>query len=242
MAEFGWRAHLNGYRVVTTPAAQLTHRQVGRAGLRPRGLTGRRPGKIDRLLGMLVVAGHAQRRMLPLVWLRLVWSCLVRAVGYLIGKVPGRALDEMLALGSFVAQPGRLRELRRRTAAIDPTPGTSEVVTSLRPPWWSGLRVGLDTLTGNTSERYRLVAGDSDVATIDELTGDDFSSATDSRPKATCSAWQRSPWPWQLSQVSSPLEASSAAAPSSLRRCYPCTTASLTCGVRSSAPSGAPHR
>ena len=38
--EFGWRAHLNGYRVVTTPAAQLTHRQVGRAGLRPRGLRG----------------------------------------------------------------------------------------------------------------------------------------------------------------------------------------------------------
>ena len=181
--EFGWRAHLNGYRVVTTPSAQLTHRQVGRAGLRPRGLTGRRPGKVDRLLGMLVVAGHAPRKMLPLVWLRLVWSCLVRAVGYLIGKVPGRALDEMRALGSFVAHPGRLRELRRRTAAIDPAPGTNEVVDSLRPPWWSGLRVGVDALTGAASERYRLVAGDSDVASIDELTGDDFSSATDDRPK-----------------------------------------------------------
>jgi len=181
--EFGWRAHLNGYRVVTTPAAQLTHRQVGRAGLRPRGITGRRPGKIDRLLGMLVVAGHARKKMLPLVWLRLVWSCLVRAVGYLIGKVPGRALDEMLALGSFVAHPGRLRDIRTRTAAIDPVPGTDEVVDSLRPPWWSGLQAGLDALTGTASERYRLVAGDSDVATIDELTGDDFSSATDARPK-----------------------------------------------------------
>jgi GT2 family glycosyltransferase len=181
--EFGWRAHLNGYRVVTTPRAQLTHRQVGRAGLRPRGLTGRRPGKVDRLLGMLVVAGHAPRKRLPLVWLRLVWSCLLRAVGYLIGKVPGRALDEMQALGSFVAHPGRLRELRKRTAAIDPAPGTGEFVESLRPPWWSGLRVGLDTLTGAASERYRLVAGDSDVATIDELTGDDFSSAIDDRPR-----------------------------------------------------------
>ena len=121
--------------------------------------------------------------MLPLVWLRLVWSCLVRAVGYLVGKVPGRALDEMLALGSFVAHPGRLRELRRRTAAIDPAPGPSEVVESLRRPWWSGLRVGVDALTGAASERYRSVAGDSDVATLDELTGDDFSSATDERPK-----------------------------------------------------------
>ena len=181
--EFGWRAHLNGYSVVTTPSAQITHRQVGRAGLRPRGLTGHRPGKLDRLLGMLVVAGHAPSKRLPLVWLRLVWSCLVRAVGYLVGKVPGRALDELLAVGSFVAHPGRLRELRRRTAAIEPTPGTRDVVESLRPPWWSGLRVGLDALTGAASERYRSVAGDSDVASIDELTGDDFSSATDDRPK-----------------------------------------------------------
>ena len=181
--EFGWRAHLNGYSVVTTPSAQLTHRQVGRAGLRPHGLTGRRPGKVDRLLGMLVVAGHAPRKTLPLVWLRLVWSCLVRAVGYLVGKVPGRALDEMLALGAFVAHPRRLAELRKRTAAIEPVPGTSEVVESLRPRWWSGLQVGVDALTGAASERYRSLAGDTDVATLDELTGDDFSSATDERPK-----------------------------------------------------------
>ena len=181
--EFGWRAHLNGYRVVTTPSAQFTHRQVGRAGLRPRGLTGRRPGKVDRLLGMLVVAGHASSKMLPLIWLRLIWSCVVRALGYLVGKVPGRALDEMLALGAFVAHPGQLSDLRRRTATIEPAPGTSEVVESLRPPWWSGLQSGVDALTGAASQRYRLLAGDSDVASIDELTGDDFSSAADDRPK-----------------------------------------------------------
>ena len=180
--EFGWRAHLNGYSVVTTPSAQVTHRQVGRAGLRPHGLTGRRPGKVDRLLGMLVVAGHAPRKTLPLVWLRLVWSCLVRAVGYLVGKVPGRALDEMLALGAFLAHPRRLAELRKRTTAIEPVPGTREVVESLRPRWWSGLQVGLDALTGAASERYRSLAGDTDVPTLDELTGDDFSSATDERP------------------------------------------------------------
>src|SRR5512133_2722792 len=182
--DFGWRAHLNGYSVVTTPRAQVTHRQVGRAGLRPHGITGRRPGKVDRLLGMLVVAGHAEPKLLPLVWLRLVWSCLVRAVGYLIGKVPARALDEMLALGSFIAHPLRLADMRRRTAAIEPLPGTRDVVESLRPKWWSGLRVGLDAVTGAASERYRSLAGDTDVATLDELTGDDFSSATDDRPRS----------------------------------------------------------
>ena len=120
--EFGWRAHLNGYRVVTTPDAEMTHRQVGRAGLRPRGLAGRHPGALDRLLGMTVVAGHAPGRALPLVWLRLVLSCLLLAVGYLLGKAPGRSRDELAALWSFVAHPSRLRALRSRTAALHPAP------------------------------------------------------------------------------------------------------------------------
>ena len=41
----------------------------------------------------------------------------------------------------------------------------------------------MDALTGAATERYRMMAGDADVATIDELTGDDFSSAADDRPK-----------------------------------------------------------
>ncbi len=181
--EFGWRAHLNGYRVVTTPAAEMTHRQVGRGGLRPHGLTGRRPGKVDRLLGMVVVAGHAPGKMLPLVWLRLVWSCVLHAVGYLLGKVPGRALDEVLALAAFVAHPGRIADLRTRTAAIDPSPGTEEVVVSLRPPSWSSLRVASDAIGGALSERYQSVAGDADAASLDELTGDEFSSVAEDRPR-----------------------------------------------------------
>lgn len=184
--EFGWRAHLNGYRVVTTPNAEMIHRQVGRAGLRTRGVTGRRPGKADRLLGMLVVAGHAPPRALPLVWLRLVWSCLLRAVGYLFGKVPGRALDEVLALSAFVAQPGRIRALRRRTASIDPAPGTGDVVQGLRPPWWSSLALAAEVVNGALSERYRSVAGEVEGTSLDELTGDDFSSVGEERP--------RSPW------------------------------------------------
>ena len=183
--EFGWRAHLNGYRVVTTPSAEVTHRQVGRAGLRPAGVTGRRPGMVDRVLGMVVVAGHAPARLLPLVFLRLVWSCLANAVGYLLGKVPGRALDEVLALGSFLTQPGRIVQLRRRTAAIDPVPGTDELIHTLRPPWWNSLRVASEAMGGAVAERYRSVAGDADAASLDELTGDDFSSVADERPKNT---------------------------------------------------------
>ena len=184
--EFGWRAHLNGYRVVTTPEAEMTHRQAGRAGLRPRGVAGRHPGALDRLLGMRVVAGHAPARVLPLVWLQLVLSCLVLAVGYLLGKAPGRSRDELAAAWTFVVHPGQLRALRSRTASIDPAPGTAEVVRSLRPPRWSSLRIVGEMLTGALSDRYVSVAGAVDSASIDELTTDEFSSVADEGP--------RNPW------------------------------------------------
>ena len=196
--EFGWRAHLNGYRVVTTPDAEMTHRQVGRAGLRPRGLAGRHPGALDRLLGMTVVAGHAPARALPLVWLRLVLSCLLLALGYLLGKAPGRSRDELAAAWSFVVHPGRLRALRSRTASIDPAPGTAEVVRSLRPPWWSSLRIVGETLGGALSERYVSVAGEVDSASIDELTdrrvqlgGRRATAAPVAAPRRPCSSLGR---------------------------------------------------
>ncbi len=181
--DFGWRAHLAGYRVVTTPRAQFVHRQVGRAGLRPLSAAGRRPGKVDRQLGMLVVVGHAARSQLPLVWLRLVWGCVLHALGYLIGKVPGRSLDEVLALTSFVAHPGRIRAVRRRRAGTTPEPGTEQVVRALRPPWWSSFRVAAEAISGVASERFRSVAGDGEVSSLDELTGDDFTVTVDETSK-----------------------------------------------------------
>ncbi|MET1007782.1 MAG: hypothetical protein ABWX96_19690, partial [Propionibacteriaceae bacterium] len=180
--DFGWRAHVSGYSVVTSPHAEFTHRQVGRAGLRPSGAAGTRPARLDRYLGLLVVAGHAPGPRLPFVWLRLVLSCLLHAVGYLFGKVPGRSLDELAALGRFVGHPGRLHALRRRLAPGRRRPGATQVVRPLRPRWWSGLRTGAEALSGAVSDRYRSVAGEVEIASIDELTGDDFSAATDETP------------------------------------------------------------
>jgi GT2 family glycosyltransferase len=181
--EFGWRANLHGYVVVTTPLARFTHRQVGRAGLRPKTASGRRPGKVDRQLGMLVVAAHAPRALLPLIWLRLVVSCLLHAIGYLVGKAPGRSMDEVAALGSFVVHPGRILAARRRVAAMRLVPGADDLIATLRPPWWSSLRTAAESVAGLASDRYRKVAGESDAATLDELTGDDFSSVGEEKPR-----------------------------------------------------------
>ncbi|GAB3739965.1 glycosyltransferase [Microlunatus parietis] len=185
--EFGWRANLQGYRVVTSPAAEMVHRQVGRAGLRRRGIGGRRPGKTDRLLGMLVVVGHAPGAQVIWTWLRLVWSCILRSIGYLVGKAPGRSLDELLALGAFVANPSRIGRMRRRLAAIDPVSGAGDRVRELRPPWWSGFRLAGEALTGAVADRYQSVAGASEVALLDDLTADDF--LTVGREEKSRSPW-----------------------------------------------------
>jgi GT2 family glycosyltransferase len=184
--DFGWRAHLRGYRVVTTPLARFTHRQVGRAGLRQKTASGRRPGKVDRQLGMQVVAAHTRTALLPLVWLRLVWGCVLHAIGYLLGKVPSRSIDELAALASFVAQPGLIRDARRRVSGLHRAPGAEEKVNSLRPPWWSSFRVAGEAVIGTVSDRYRSVAGDVDAVSLDELTGDEFSSVSEEQPR---NAW-----------------------------------------------------
>ena len=108
--ELGWRATARGLRVVTTPRAEMVHRQVGRAGLRPRGAGGRHPDRVDQQLGLLLVAGHAPTWRLPFAWLRLVLDCLIRALGYLLGKAPrrvrGRARHPRLAVRRIPAGSG----------------------------------------------------------------------------------------------------------------------------------------
>ncbi len=185
--ELGWRAQLAGHTVITTPAAAMVHRQVGRAGLRPSGPGGSRPDKADRELGMLLVAAHAPRGLLPLVWLRLLLGCLLRSVGYLLGKVPGRSADELAAAWSFTRHPGRIRRMRQRFARTASTPRGEAVVQRLRPGRLSGIRAVADTLTAAISNRYVSVAGvEPESAGLDELTSDELSSVA---AENTSSPW-----------------------------------------------------
>ena len=181
--ELGWRATAHGLRVVTTPRAEMVHRQVGRAGLRPRGAGGRHPDRVDQQLGLLLITGHAPTWRLPFTWLRLALDCLIRALGYLLGKAPARARDELATLGWLVAHPRRIHAYRRRLRGSRTEKANAALISSLRPPWWSSLRLAVESLTGTVSDRYRELAGDSEAATLDELTGDDFSTVRDDRSR-----------------------------------------------------------
>lgn len=184
--EFGWRANLAGHRVVTTPSAVMTHRQVGRAGARP-GVTGS-PTVRDRAYGMLVVAAHHRGIGGPVAAIRLMLGSLLRALFYLLGKAPSRALDELRALRMFVGMTKPAHALRARINALGADAAARKRVAALRPrrlAWlvaaWGGLLVWLSDFWTDT------FGPGSDDTTLDDLIGDDFAGGrgrTSRRPWA----------------------------------------------------------
>ena len=180
--EFGWRAQLAGHRVVTTPAATVVHRQVGRAGLRPSGSGGLHPDKADREFGMALVAAHASGPALPFVWLRLIFGCIVHAIGYLIGKVPGRAAEEIAAARSFACHPRRITRMRKRLRELTVDPRGEAAVERLRPGRLSGIKAAIDVITAAIGNRYVAIAGSAPGgASLDELTSDELPSAPEEK-------------------------------------------------------------
>ncbi|WP_026925711.1 glycosyltransferase [Granulicoccus phenolivorans] len=168
---FGWAANAAGYKVSTTPEALIVHRQAGTVGLRDAQLLEGSPAATDRYLGMLTVAGHRGRA----TSLTLILSSLLRALGFLLGKAPDLAADELRALRRFSRSGPQIAALRARYAGLDETR-----VKGLRPGRWSGLTHTLDAAGRGISDRWQHLVGAHDVdISVDELTGDDFAATTE---------------------------------------------------------------
>ncbi|WP_432558446.1 glycosyltransferase family 2 protein [Granulicoccus sp. GXG6511] len=171
--EFGWRANRAGHRVRTCPGAVIVHRQAGRSGLRRSRLIGTDPEVTDRVLGMRTVAAHRG----SLASARLVWGCLLRALGFLLAKRPDRSRAELKALGRFF-DSGPTRSLRDRLPASAGEEAAARV-RDLRPPWWSSFAVAVDAIAGAVSDRWQQSFGHDADTSIDELTGDEFAAVAD---------------------------------------------------------------
>lgn len=163
--DLGWRANLAGERVIAVPDACVEHRQVGLGGLRA---GSERDAAADRSYGMALVAAHA--RGLGRVWtpLRLVLGSVLRVLGFLLGKAPDRASDEIGGLAGFVAGRGRVARLRKQISAVNPDARTRHKTGALRPGPFHGVRRLIDSIGAVWADRS------SDGEGIDELTGDDF--------------------------------------------------------------------
>lgn len=183
--DFGWRAVEQGHRVRTCPAAVVTHRAVGRTGVRQSPVIAPRPTLTERVLAMRTVAAH--RHGVGALWsgLGLVVSCVLRALGFLLAKAPGRAGDEMRAIGSFVTS-GDTRSLRSRDEK--PSTDAERRVRELRPGPFHGVALAFDAVASSLSGRWRGAFG-SGTPTLDELTGDEFSGTGHTRRSWASPVW-----------------------------------------------------
>ncbi|MET9498540.1 glycosyltransferase family 2 protein [Streptomyces sp. NPDC006552] len=147
-----WRAQSAGHRVLVAPEAVVRHAEASSRERRTVDCVGRTassPHKVDKAGAVYTLLVNARGAVLPWVLVRLVLGTLLRTVAYLVGKVPGQALDEITGLLATLLRPGRIMAGRRRRAAavVDP-----KELRPLFPPPGATVRLTVEQVAGNLFE------------------------------------------------------------------------------------------
>ena len=143
--DLGWRAAAAGHKTVVVPQAVVFHAEAAHRGLRRTPLTGRHTHYQERRAALFTLLANSPSRAWPLRAVRLALGTVVRMLGFLAIRSPGRALDDLAAYLSVAAHPRLLlaaRRARRAAATADPEP-----VRALLAPRWLPYRHALDAVT-----------------------------------------------------------------------------------------------
>ncbi|MFC3572720.1 glycosyltransferase [Streptomyces yaanensis] len=111
-----WRAQAAGHRVLVAPEAVVRHAEAASRERRTVDCVGRTaasPHKVDKAGAVYTLLVNARTAQLPWIMLRLVLGTLLRTVAYLVGKVPGQAVDEIRGLLGTLLRPERIIAGRR---------------------------------------------------------------------------------------------------------------------------------
>ena len=140
--DLGWRATLAGHRVLCVTDAVVLHAEA--ASRRRRAVhVGHRLHRLDRQHATYVLLANLPLLLLPVALLSLTLGSLLRSLGYLAGKLPRHAADELGGLLAVLLRPGRLigaRRRRRRTRRV-----SSRTALPLLAPRSAGLRHLMET-------------------------------------------------------------------------------------------------
>ncbi|MGW1075836.1 glycosyltransferase family 2 protein [Streptomyces sp. NPDC002537] len=148
-----WRAHAAGHRVLVAPDAVLRHAEAAARERRPVDCAGRsavNPHRVDKAGAVYTLLANTRGPLLPYVMFRLVLGTLLRTLGYLLGKAPGQALDELTGLFGTLLRPGRLGAARKRRGT--PAVAASEL-RPLFPPPGATVRATVEQLASNLGGR-----------------------------------------------------------------------------------------
>ena len=170
--DFGWRARAAGHSVMVATGAVAFHAQAAaneRRSVEVAGAFLHRPLLLDRRNAAYVLLANSSWWILPWLVIQILGSAIVRAIGYLIAKLPGYAADEILAVGVLITRPGAIiaaRKVRRKQRFV-----SARVIASYIPPRWSQLRLAsegaIDAIRG------KLFAGDSQNSSPSILDSDE---------------------------------------------------------------------
>lgn len=104
------------------------------------GGTFHRPHLLDRRHAAFVLLANLPLWTLPWITLRIFASAIIRAVGYLLVKLPGYALDEVGAIALLFTRLDRLRAARRARRKKRLLP--ARVIRPLLAPWSEQIKLG----------------------------------------------------------------------------------------------------
>ncbi|GAA3303046.1 hypothetical protein GCM10020295_50600 [Streptomyces cinereospinus] len=148
-----WRANAAGYRVLVAPEAVVRHAEAASRERRAVDCAGRAtasPHKVDKAGAVYTLLVNARTAALPWVLLRIVLGTLLRTVAYLVGKVPGQAVDEIRGLLGVLLRPERIVAGRRRRGR--PVADKGEL-RPLFPPPGATVRATVEQVAGSVVGR-----------------------------------------------------------------------------------------
>ncbi|MFI0812968.1 glycosyltransferase [Streptomyces echinatus] len=146
-----WRAHMAGHRVLIAPDAVVRHAEAAsreRRAVDCAGRTTASPHKVDKAGAVYTLLVNTRTAALPWVLLRLVLGTVLRTLAYLVGKVPGQAVDEIRGLLSTLLRPERIIAARRRRGPAQIDKGE---LRQLFPPPGATVRATVEQIAGNLS-------------------------------------------------------------------------------------------
>ncbi|MCM2579227.1 glycosyltransferase [Streptomyces meridianus] len=148
-----WRAQAAGHRALVAPEAVMRHAEASARERRPIDCVGRSvasPHRVDKAGAVYTLLVNSSGRGLPWVLLRLVLGTLLRTLAYLVGKVPGQALDEITGLLGVLLRPERILAARRMRGkpAVE-----HRELRPLFPPPGATVRATFEQVVGNFGGR-----------------------------------------------------------------------------------------
>ncbi|MCX4973922.1 glycosyltransferase [Streptomyces sp. NBC_00620] len=148
-----WRAQSAGHHVLVAPEAVVRHAEASSRERRTVDCVGRTaasPHKVDKAGAVYTLLVNARTAQLPWILFRLVLGTLLRTVAYLVGKVPGQAVDEIRGLLGTLLRPERILAGRRRRGRpqVD-----KDELRPLFPPPGATVRATIEQAAGSLVSR-----------------------------------------------------------------------------------------